>query len=263
MSYQASSWELFVEWSQNHSAVLGMGGVIAGGILNAYLAKAEAERQRQLAKEIIETIVARINEAESKIIYTMEKLNLERLQGQVRGLIMLWDEYDAIPDDKGMLEEIIINSALIQGELEVQIDGVNNNRDNAVRAYALYSTIFPVRIAAMAERKRAFGVDDDADILKRIVEAERRIDLMSAPLHSLGEDQVQIDYPIGPIGSLALGVQCLCQGTLVASGLIISGTIEENCKRLQKEKIHLVEKDHFAYRESIRSLKIGYEKSFS
>jgi len=272
--YQQSSWDLFVDWSQNHSAVMGIGGTIASGILNAYLAQAEAERQRELAKEVIRTIVQRINEAESKIIYTIEKLNLDRLQGHLRGLALIWDEYDDIPDDRAMLEDIIFNSAMVQGELEVLVDAVQHNRNSAIKAYSLYAAVVPLRLAAMAERKRAFGVNDDADILRRLLETERRVALMSPPLLSMGEDQVRIismdlvncdgsPRPAPNPNSLGWRVTCCCQGKEIASGNIPFGDgseVEESCKRLQKEKVALAEAGHVTFRNSISALRSGYER---
>jgi hypothetical protein len=260
--YNQSSWDELVDWTQKHSALLGIGGAIASGILSAYLAQQQADQQAQLVRELIDTITARIAEAEAKIIDTLEELSLEGLEGNLRGIVILWSEYEPIPEKEADLQNIIQVSALIQGNLEVKMEHPQTRRQDALRAYSLYANVLMIRLAALAERKRAYNIDEDAHILKRLREARGKVDLMQVILRKLVNDQCITRDIISP-GTIGILRECACQGQRVAyaNELLEPGVVDTACEQFKAEAWEEAAKSHREFEKKVNEMTAKYTVS--
>ncbi|MEM9351943.1 MAG: hypothetical protein AAGA92_02930 [Planctomycetota bacterium] len=260
MPGEQSDWDKFVKFTQDHSALIGVGGTIASGILSAYLAEREAERQAQLAKEVIDTVVTRIAQAEDRIIDHLEQLQLRELEGKILGIKTLLSEFDGQQDER-FLGDIIVESALVLGRLEVKMRSWEERRSESLEAYALFALMFPVRIQAFAERKRVFQINDDQDILNRLRDCLELLDQMELALRSLNDDQCRLDSLPLPAGTAGFATKCVCQGVERGTSTLFEPVVAETaCSRFKEDNWPVLAKSHLEFRGQINQLAVGYSQ---
>lgn len=152
----------------------------------AYMEREEAKTEEQKVREILKRVSEEIRIHTGRIIERMETLRIERLQGNFNGMVRLFNEYEPIPQNEQLLNNLITNSSFfILGELEVILKSNDIDLKIQLEAIGIYSITINLRALAMKERKYTFGISTDDHILTMFKDNLNYLDMLNKKLTSL------------------------------------------------------------------------------